>query len=175
VLTDAVGANLDFDTKAQFAVTPLQGGTCEFIPPGNVYDEGWGGIDGVRWEPNTWGSTSLSEIRVDCADASDSCLLLSGFANSGLHVTYRHPFPTRTFATLSLQLRTTSGTGTVEIAPRSEDARCTNPKLVELTNQFARVQLDIATSCTGTDAIVGFTISRSTQITELVLDEIRFE
>lgn len=40
---------------------------CAFVPPGDVYDEGWGGIDQVRWAPNPWGDASASQITEGCA------------------------------------------------------------------------------------------------------------
>lgn len=171
----SIGEDAIFDTGAQFAEVAVTGGSCVFVPPADVYDEGWGGIDGVRWEPNPWGSTSLSELGTDCADASESCVLLAGFGDSGLHVTYRTPFPTTTFASLSLQLRAQSGAGTVDIAPRSEEARCPNPTTVEVGAEWSSAQLDVAASCPGVELIHGLTISQASAPMDLVVDEIRFE
>ena len=175
VLTYATAAESDFDTGAQFAPAQADGGTCEFIPPGDVYDEQWGGIDGVRWEPNTWGGASLSEINAGCAESSPSCLLVSGFEGSGLHITYRHVFPTSTFSHLRLQLRAQSGGGEVEVAPRSEASRCDTPTTVAVNDQWVQVDIDVAASCPGFDDIHGLTISRPSAPMDLVVDEIFFE
>ena len=175
VLTYATAAQSDFDTGIQFASVELEGEACEFVPPGDVYDEGWGGIDGVRWEPNTWGGTTLSETGEGCADASASCVLLSDFAGSGLHVTYRHVFPTTTFSTLTLQLRAASGSGEIQVAPRSEEARCANSTFVEVGAEWAPVEIDLAASCPDTSDLRGLTISVPSATLDLMVDEIRFE
>jgi hypothetical protein len=175
VFSYATGEDDVLDVGVQFAEVEAPGGACVFVPPGDVYDEGWGGIDGVRWEPNTWGDTNLSETGDGCADASESCLLLADFAGSGLHVTYRSPFPPTTFTTLSLQLSATRGTGTVEVAPRSADARCANPTTVEVGSEWITVEIDIAASCPDADVVQGLTISLPSTDLDLKVDEIRFE
>ncbi len=175
VLTYDVGAESDFDTGIQFVPPTPEGEACEFVPPGDVYDETWGGIDGVRWEPNTWGSTTLSEVSAGCADDSSSCLLLSNFEGSGLHITYRHVFPTATFSRLSLQLRAQSGGGQLEVAPRSEDARCANPTTVQVGDQWDLVEIDVPDSCPDTSELHGLTISLPSAAMDLLVDEIRYE
>jgi len=174
-LTYATAAEADFDTGVQFAPAEPEGQACEFVPPGDVYDEHWGGIDGVRWEPNPWGSASLSETGDGCADGSASCVLLTSFADSGLHITYRHVFPTTTFASLSLQLRAQSGSGQVEVAPRSEDARCDVPTVVDVSVEWTAVTIDVAASCPGVADLHGLTISRPSAAMDLLVDEIRYE
>ena len=175
VLTYATGAESVFDTGAQFAPAEPEGGACDFIPPRDVYDEQWGGIDGVRWEPNTWGDASLTEISDGCADASASCVLVNNFEGSGLHITYRHVFPTATFSRLKLQLRAQTGGGEVEVAPRSEAARCEVPTTVVVGSEWVQVELDVAASCPGFNEIHGLTVSRPSSAMDLVVDEIRFE
>jgi hypothetical protein len=170
-----VGEEGIFDTGVQLGELAVEGGPCVFVPPADVYDEGWGGIDGVRWEPNAWGSASLSEIGNDCAEASESCVLLGSFADGGLHVTYRSSFPTTTFATLSLQLRAQAGGGTVEVAPRTDESRCPNPTTVEVGGDWVTASIDVAASCPGIAEIRGLTISQASGAIDLVVDEIRFE
>jgi hypothetical protein len=170
----AQAADSVFDTGLQFAPVAAAGAACEFLPPGDVYDEAWGGIDGVRWVTNTWGNASVSEVTTGCADASASCVLISNLQDSGVHVVYRVSFPTATFSRLTLQLRALSGGGTVEVAPRSAEARCT-PTTVTLSDQWTPVEIDVATSCAAYSTVQGLTISRSSGAVDLLVDEIRFE
>lgn len=175
VLTYDTGAEEVFDTGAQYAPAEPEGGSCEFIPPGDVYDEQWGGIEGVRWEPNTWGDTTMTEIGDGCAESSASCLLLTSFEGSGLHITYRHVFPVDTFSKLSLQVRARSGGGTLEVAPRTEASRCDVPTTVDVGDGWTTVDIDVAASCPGGEPIHGLTISRPNAAMDVVVDEIRFE
>ena len=173
MLTYDVETGASFDTGVQFAPAQAQGPACTFVPPAAVYDEGWGGIDGVRWQPNPWGGTELTEIGDGCVQGS-SCLLLSSLQGGGLHVTYRHVFPTETFTRLSLQVRAHSGAGTVEVAPRSEDVRCANPTTVAVDDAWTLVDIDVPQSCPDTDMIQGLTISRASAPMDLVVDEVFF-
>ena len=175
VLTYAAPAESVFDIGTQFAPADPQGGACVFVPPADVYDEQWGGIEGVRWEPNTWGSTNLAETGTDCADGSPSCVSLDGFQGSGLHITYRHIFPLATFSRLKLQLRAASGGGEVEVAPRTEESRCDQPTTVTVGSEWVEVDIDVAASCPGVSDIHGLTISRASDAMDLVVDEVRFE
>jgi hypothetical protein len=129
----------------------------------------------VRWEPNTWGDTVLSETSDGCADDSESCLLLTNFAGSGLHVTYRSPFPIDTFSQLLLEVRTQAGTGTVEVAPRSQESRCANPTTVQVAGDWTAVEIDVAQSCPDAPEIHGLTINMPSGPMDLVVDEIRYE
>ncbi|MBW2456127.1 MAG: hypothetical protein JRI68_16530 [Deltaproteobacteria bacterium] len=175
VLTDGVAVEADFDTGIQFAPVEPPTDSCQFVPPGDVYDEQWGGIDGVRWEPNTWGDTNLSEVANVCAEDSASCLRLGNFAGSGLHITYRHVFPTTTFAQLTLRLRAASGSGQVDVAPRSEESRCANTTTADVGPDWTTVTIDVAASCTDTDWVQGLTISQASGPMDLMVDEIRFQ
>jgi len=170
-----VGEGEDFDTGIQFEEGDTVTGTCEFTPPGDVYADGWGGIPGVRWDPNTWGGTSLSETTDGCAGGSASCLLLEEFEGSGLHLTYRHVFPVSTFDTLSLALRTAGGSGTVEVAPRTEESRCALPTTVDVTETWSEFEIDVAASCPDVSWIHGLTISRPSGPMDLLADDIIFE
>lgn len=165
----------NFDTGIQFALTESPQGACVFTPPGDVFIDSWGGIEGVRWEPNTWGNATISVNTDMCANNSGGCLQLSNFEGSGLHITYRHIFPKTTFLNISVELRTPNGQGTVEIAPRSEDARCATPQTVNVTDSWTTATVIIADSCPNSDWIHGLTISRSSGIQTLLIDELRFE
>lgn len=174
VLSYDVSEGSDFDLGVQFAEISEPEGVCQFTPPGDVYTDEWGGIDGVRWMWNEWGNTTLSEITDNCAGGSASCIHLNNFADSGVHLTYRHVFPSDTFSTISVQLRADTP-GTVEIAPRTEEARCANPVSFDVTDVWSTVELNIAESCPVEDWLHGLTISRSTGLSTLTLDNIIFE
>lgn len=174
-LTYDVAEGSDFDTGIQFDAVAPPDGTCAFLPPAAVFTEEWGGITGVRWTPNAWGSTTLSEVTDNCAAGSRSCLQLANFDSSGLHITYRHIFEKNTFSTIAASLKSSSGIGTVEIAPRSEDARCSNPPTFDVTAQWTTVTVNIADSCPDVDWLHGMTISRSSDVGTLYLDNIVFE
>ncbi len=175
-LTYAMADESVLDTGAQFAEVALAGAACEFVPPGDVYDEGWGGIDGVRWEANAWGNASLSEITEDCANASASCFLISNLqGGDGVNVTYRNSFPTTTFSRLSLQLRARTGSGEVQVVPRSEAARCSAPTVVQVDTEWALIEIDVATSCPEYTELEGLAIRSPADTLDLVVDEIRYE
>ncbi len=171
----SAGDDAVFDTGVQFAEIAAPGGACVFTPPGDVYDEGYGGIDSVRWDSNTWGGTTLSETSDGCAENSASCLRLNNFGDSGLHLTYRSPFPVDTFTTLSLALRIDSGTGTVNVAPRTEEGRCTNTTDVDVGTDWTTAEIDLAASCPDATVLQGLTVSWPSGPMDLMLDEIFFE
>ena len=175
VLSYDFGDESIFDTGVQFDAVEPPEGACEFSPPADVYDEGWGGIDGVRWMLNTWGEPTESEISEGCADSSASCLLLAGFnTGAGAHMTYRNPFPIETFTTLELQVRTQSGSGELNIAPRNDDGRCDNTTDAVIGAEWTQIEIDLTSSCPGEHELTGLTISHPTEAFDLVLDEIRF-
>ncbi|MBN2804086.1 MAG: hypothetical protein JXR91_13410 [Deltaproteobacteria bacterium] len=174
ILTYDVNEDSNFDTGIQFSDGEQPEGVCEFTPPGDVYDEGFGGIDSVRWESNTWGSTILKETDDSCADDSKYCLELENFKDSGLHLTYRHIFPVDTFNTIELTVKSTGGTGTVEVAPGTEDARCENPTTITVSKQWETYQINIQESCPGVTDLRGLTISHPSGDMNLMLDKIKF-
>ena len=171
----SVGSDEVFDTGVQFGQVQVEGGACEFVPPTSVYDEGFGGIDAVRWESNTWGDTFLTEVSEGCADSSASCLSLTSFADSGVHLTYRSPFPRDTFSTLSLRVRAQPGGGTIQVAPRSEDSRCSNASTIEVSSDWTEVEIELGSACPDATVLQGLTISFASEPMDLMLDEIRFE
>jgi hypothetical protein len=173
VLTYSVSEGDDFDTGIQFTPVDPTVDSCTFTPPGDVYTDGWGGIPGVRWDSNSWGSTELSETTDGCVHGS--CILLRDFEGSGVHLTYRHVFPVTTFSTLSLMVRTQSASGTIDIAPRTEEARCSVTTTADVTADWSPVEIDIAASCPEASEIHGLTISHPSVSLDLLLDDVLFE
>ncbi|MBN2528603.1 MAG: hypothetical protein JXR76_19595 [Deltaproteobacteria bacterium] len=174
VLTYDVTEGSDFNTGVQFAEAASPEGVCPFTPPGDVFIDEWGGIEGVRWEYNDWGSTEVSDITSDCAAQSAACLQFKSFDGNGVHITYRHTFPKHIFRRVTVQLKSSSGKGTVEIAPRSKDAKCTSPSTFDVTGDWTTVAVNIDDSCPQTEWIHGLTISRSNGVGDLFVDNIEF-
>ena len=175
VLATDVGVDEVFDTGAQFAEAEAEGPSCEFVPPGDVYDEGWGGIDQVRWQCNPWGDASCSETTEGCAEGSESCVLLSNLAQwDGFHIYYRQSFPTTTFSHLSLQLRAQSGGGEVVVAPSHDGERC-EETTVNVGDQWSPVEIDVAASCAALSELNALTVSNQSETMDLLVDEVRYE
>ena len=175
VLTADVGLDELFDTGAQFAENEPEGASCQFVPPGNVYDEAWGGIDQVRWQCNPWGAADCSETTDGCAESSRSCVLISNLEQwDGFHIYYRQPFPTATFSRLSLQLRARSGSGEVVVAPSLEGERCTETT-VSVSQAWVPVEIDVTASCVQLSELNALTVSNQTETMDLLVDEIRYE
>jgi hypothetical protein len=175
VLTPEIGVNELFDTGAQFAESDPEGSSCEFVPPGNVYDEQWGGIDQVRWQCNPWGAADCSETSEGCAEGSASCVLLRNLEQwNGFHLYYRQSFPTSTFSRLSLQLRARSGSGEVVVTPSLDGERCEETS-VSVTDSWTGVEIDVAASCEQLAELNALTVSNQTETLELLVDEIRYE
>ena len=174
VLTEDIGIDAVFDTGAQFAPVQAEGPACVFTPPGDVYDEEWGGIDQVRWQPNPWGGASVSEVGEDCADGP-SCVLFSDLEQwAGFHIYYRQSFPVSTFSTLTLQLRTQSGSADLVVAPSHDGERCEETS-VTATEEWATVTIDVAQSCTDLDELNALTVSNNSATVNLLVDEIFYE
>jgi hypothetical protein len=175
VLTPDVGVDQIFDTGAQFAESEPEGTSCEFVPPGDVYDEEWGGIDQVRWACNPWGAADCSETTEGCAEGSDSCVLIRNLEQwDGFHIYYRQSFPTSTFSRLSLQLRTRSGGGEVVVAPSNEGERCAETT-VSVSSEWAPIEIDVAASCTQLAELNALTLSNQTETMDVLVDEICYE
>jgi expansin (peptidoglycan-binding protein) len=174
-LTREVSIGDLFDTGARFAEVEATGGTCEFIPPADVYDEGWGGIDQVRWSPNPWGEATVSETTEGCADGSPSCVLVSDLQQwNGFHLYYRQAYPTDTFSRLTLQLRAVSGGGELGVAPSHDGEEC-DATLVDVGAEWTTVEIDVGAVCAALGEINAVTVSNHAPAMALLVDEVRFE
>jgi hypothetical protein len=174
VLDYDVQIDAAFDTGAQFAEAEAEGKTCQFVPPGAVYDEGWGGIDQVRWQCNPWGDAKCSEVSDGCADGSKSCVLVSDLEQwGGFHIYYGQSFPTPTFSKLSLKLRAKSGSGEVTVSPSQEGTRC-DETTVSVGPKWVSVEIDVAASCQSLSELNALTVSNQSDTMDLLVDEIRY-
>lgn len=175
VLGEGSGGGALFDTGAQFAAVEPPGGVCAFVPPGDVYDEGWGGIDQVRWAPNPWGAATASEVSAGCADDSASCVRFDHLEQwDGFHLYYRQAFPTGTFSRLTLRLRAESGGGELNVTPSHEGAEC-EPTRVVVGAEWLTVEIDVAAVCGAVPELNEVTVSNAAETMTLLVDEVRFE
>lgn len=175
VLTYDVATDDVFDTGVNFAEAQREGPPCEFHPPQDVYDEGYGGIDGARWEPNPWGGAMMTEASSGCADGSKSCIRISNMAlGDGFHIYYRNAFPVEEFEMLTLRLRAWSGSGSVIVAPSSGGTRCEETE-VDIDKDWASVEIDVASVCGEFDTIDGVTLGNRGDTLDMMADEIFFK
>jgi len=171
-LTYDVAKGSFFDLGAQFTdQSQASGNQCKFMPPQDVYVDGYGGIDQVRWMMNPWASASPSEVSSGCV--SGTCLRVNGMGSgSGFHIYYRQSFVPTIFKTLHLAARTASGTGTVSVTLTGDSTSCTSTD-VTLSETWAETNLDLATVCSSSGPINAVTVYGNTSLT-LLLDDLRF-
>jgi hypothetical protein len=171
VLDYGVGIDAVFDLGVQLTdLEPPDGGPCEFVPPADVYVDGWGGIPEVRWMPNPWSGTSIEETEDGCY--SGSCLRVDPLPQwSGFHLYYRQAFPTSTFSTLSLRARTVSGTGTIDVAPNGDEGECAVTN-VAVGPEWTQITIDVADVCAGIDALSMVTAQNTGEAIKILLDDV---
>ncbi|MCU0661225.1 MAG: hypothetical protein MUC50_02750 [Myxococcota bacterium] len=159
-----------FDVGSQFTDQEPLTKACEFVPPADIYVDGFGGIPQVRWDINPWGNASAQETDKGCYEGS--CLVVAPLPQwAGFHLYYRQAFPTSTFASLSLRLRAESN-GQLNIAPSNDGVRCAET-LVDVGPTWNQLTLDIATVCAGLTQLNGITMDNPSQSMELRLDDVR--
>jgi hypothetical protein len=164
-----------FDLGAQLTdQAPNGGGACLFEPPAVVYGDGYGGIPEVRWAINPWGEGTASESTEGCVGGAGSCIQLAGLGQySGFHIYYRQPFPTATFASLTLSLRAASGSGEVVVAPSLEGERCTETT-VAVGAEWTEVTVALGSSCSNLANLNAVTVDNPGSPLTLLVDEVRF-
>ncbi len=164
------------DLGAQFSESYDDTGDCEFTPPQDVYDDEWGGIDEVRWQPNPWGSATISEVGSGCFDGSDSCLRIDNMGQwEGAHFYYRQPFPVSTFESLSLQMKSTIGSGEIAVTPSYDGERC-EEQTVEVNEEgWTEVTIDLATACSNLYELNAVTINNLSETFPFTIDAVRFD
>ena len=173
VLGYEVATGSTFDLGAQLTdQQPPTGDACVFEPPAMVYGDGYGGIPEVRWAINPWGSASASETS-DGAFAG-TCIRVDSLSQwDGLHLYYRQPFPTATFATLSLRVRALSGSGEIRVAPSLDGTRCTETTITADT-EWSEATIDLAAVCAGQETINAVTVDNPSESKVLLIDDVRF-
>jgi hypothetical protein len=173
ILTYSVAAGAFFDTGAQLTdQAPAQGPACTFTVPPDIYGDGYGGIERVRWTMNPWSSASPSETTNGCL--AGSCLRVSGLkSGAGFHIYYPAAFAPATFRSLRLAGRADSGSGEIAVKLQGDGYACTQT-LVSLTADWSETVIDLATACPGQGLVSMFTLQAST-VAVVWLDEIRLE
>jgi hypothetical protein len=160
-------------TGAQFDdLLPSKVAACEFWPPADVYDEGWGGIPEVRWQINPWGNATAAEITAGCYEGS--CVQVSRLGQySGFHVYYRQAFPSSTFETVSLWLRAASSGGEHSISASHDGERCDQNRIT-VGPEWTEHVIDVAAACSALPLINAITIDNPGDPMTLQLDETWF-
>ncbi|PKN23441.1 MAG: hypothetical protein CVU65_14015 [Deltaproteobacteria bacterium HGW-Deltaproteobacteria-22] len=150
-------------------------GVCQFLPPADVYVDGWGGINQVRWMPNPWGDTDVNETGAACHDDSASCLRVPNMAQwSGMHIYYRQEFPPAFYTTISFRARAEDGPMSFLFSLSGSDGQCAETAL-ELTTEWTRHTIDLATVCPLISTINTITWQNTSAQAPFLLDDVVFE
>lgn len=161
-----------FDLGAQFTdQLASNGGSCVFLPPADVYVDGYGGIESVRWMMNPWAQAQPAEVSTDCV--SGTCLRVSGMGSgSGFHIYYRQSFVPTRFKSLHLAARAATGTGVVNVTLTGDGTKCKESP-IDLGATWTETNLDLAAVCADAGAINSVTVYGTSALT-LMLDDLRF-
>ncbi len=171
---DPSGDTLLHDIGAQLDDLDPPEGVCEYTPPGRVYGDGYGGIPGVKWMPNPWGDTEVSEVTEGCHNDSASCIRLDHMGlGQGVHFYIWQAFPTDSFATLTVWARTLDGTSDLSLGPSNDGTIC-GEKQVVVTPEWAPITFDLATACPDTPVLSSVTLHHGNG-EPMLLDDILFE
>lgn len=166
-----------FDLGVQFDdMMPSSGGSCSYTTPADVFVNGFGGIDQVRWSINPWGEAEMGfygPFETDCFEGS--CLRVERFAQwTGFHLYYRQAFPTSSFSRLRFRARTRGDSTNIAVGLSNDGTRCMESR-VEITEAWTEYTLDVTASCAGSPVINGVTFDNGGMLVDLLLDDVRFE
>jgi hypothetical protein len=172
VLTYDVAIDSFFDLGGQFeAKADGSDSTCHFSAPADVYVDGYGGIDQVRWMMNPWASAEPEEITDGCV--SGSCLRIKGLGSgAGFHIYYRQSFSPTVFSSLELSHRSIEGDAKFEVTLTGDGTACESATITT-TTKWAKESIDLKTLCAGVGPINSVTVYGSQPLT-LLLDNLRF-
>jgi len=163
------------DLGAQFAGPGTPGATCRFVPPADIYVDGWGGIPSVTWQIDPWGAAEngfFGETSSSCA--SGSCVRVADLDQwTGFHLYYRQSFPTSTFTSVSFKARVASGSGTILVAPSHDGTRCSDTTF-SVTASYTEFTIPIASVCSGLTELNALTFQNSGASVDLTIDDVRF-
>ena len=170
-LTYASATGSVFDLGAQFSDQAAAGGAiCTFEPP-PVYVDAYGGITSVKWQMNPWGNAKASETTASCK--SGSCIRVQGLAGaSGFHIYYPHAFASSLWKALTLNVRAEKGTGKLQVGASNDGQTCTMTS-VDVSEAYASVSLDLATTCASQSELNAVTVYGDAALTAL-FDDIVF-
>ncbi|MDY0004401.1 MAG: hypothetical protein RBU30_24075 [Polyangia bacterium] len=169
------GPALVHDLGAQLDDLSPPEGVCEYLPPGDVYKDGWGGIDEVRWQPNPWGDTQVAETSAGCRNGSTSCLRVTRMGNwSGMHLYYWQGFPRTAFSSLSIFARTESASLELRSGPSHEGAVCGEQLVTVGAEGWTEITFDLAAACSEAPLLSSVTFQSGSAPVPLLLDDIQF-
>lgn len=160
----------------QFSERYEDTGSCAFTPPAEVYDEGYGGIEGVEWQPNPWGErTRVSETSTGCFQGSSSCILVEDMGQwEGVHFYYRQSFPVTTFDGLRMQLKALSKSGNITAAASLDGARCQNSQTTITHDEWTEIDIKLSTSCSSLNRLNAVTIVNTGPSLSFIVDKVEF-
>jgi expansin (peptidoglycan-binding protein) len=171
---DPNGEDLVFDIGVQFEDLEPAPGVCEFEPPGLVYGDDWGGIPGVKWMPNPWGDTQVSETSEGCHGGSASCLRVDHMGlGQGMHIYIWQPFPPAAFTALTVWARTLQGTSPLALGPSHDGDICGETE-VEVGPEWEAITIPLSPACDGMPVLSSVTLHHGSG-EPLLLDDIAFE
>jgi len=170
----AQGSTHDLGVQFQEAYNPDE--DCEFTPPKDVYEDAWGGIEGVQWQPNPWGdNTTISETDSGCFDGSPSCVRVDNMGQwEGAHFYYRQPFPVSTFTGLQLQLKAISGSGEITAAPSYDGERCEEQTATVNEDGWAELEFSLESACSSVEMLNAVTIGNNSETFDFLVDHVVF-
>jgi hypothetical protein len=168
-----VGQYFDLGVQFQDIQNRGAGGSCTFHVPGDVYIDGWGSYASVPWKTWTYGGFAFDEVTTGCYNNSASCLHAQMTASNGVQIVWEPAFATSTFSTLTLQIRTTTGSGDVNVGIYGSNGRCTE-SVVNANTNWKQVTIDVAASCKGVNNMYGVVMGSAGANLDVLVDDIRF-
>ncbi len=150
-------------------------GECRFLPPADVYADGWGGIDRVRWMPNPWGDVDVNEVHDGCHEGSASCLRVTGMERwGGMHIYYRQEFPPSLYRTISFWMRSEGAPMTFAFSLSGSGGNCLETT-VTVPAEWTHFSVTLSDACALVDAINTLTWQNTAEKSAFRMDDIRFE
>lgn len=165
-----------FDLGVQLDdLEPPEGGSCDFVPPGDVFVDGFGGIPETEWIINPWGDAESGFYgETDDGCFSGSCLEVARLGQwNGFHLYYRQAFPVSTFSRVTFRVRTRSGTTRINVAPSFQGMRCTMTA-VEVGPDWTEASIDVTSACASLEMLDALTMDNTGSQVALLLDDVRF-
>jgi len=164
-----------WDLGVQFAQLYNEDEDCDYAPPADVYDDDWGGIEGVTWQPNPWGDgASVREIDSGCADDSASCLRVTLGPWAGSHFYYRQSFPVATFSGLSVRMKGIDA-GEITVFASGDDGSCEGQTASLSDGGWVTFDIPLATACAGISSLHTVTVTNGSDRSEFLMDDILFD
>lgn len=171
------GSTFDLGVQVDDSMPP-EGAACVFETPGDVFVDEFGGIDQVRWQLDPWGPAEGAFFGADdqgCDAGSAGCIRVERFhSGSGMHIYYRQRFPTYTFSSVSLRVRTDGPTSRVQVGPSYEGTRC-ELSFFDIGPEWSTITLDVTERCGALEWLNSLSVDLAGADITLFLDNVRFE